>query len=207
MSTITLTQAERTARSDRAMIRAAIDLIAERGYERTTLAAIGEAAGYSRGLVTQRFGSKDGLLWEVVERMLHSWGVHSLAPRVEGAVGVEALQRTLDAYRESVRQSPNGVRALYALLFEAMGPLPALRPKFEALHRDLRRNLVGVIRAGQAEGTVRADVDAGREAVLFLGTMRGVTLQWLLDPTTVKIDAVLREYGATLPRTLGVNDG
>lgn len=196
------TQAERTARSDRALIEAAIELIAERGYERTTLAAIGEAAGYSRGLVTQRFGSKEGLLWEVVERMLHYWGGHQLRPRVGERVGVDALQLTIDAYLEAVAASPDGVRALYALLFEAMGPVPALRPRFEELHRHLRRDLTRWIRAGQEEGSVRADIDAMTEATLFLATVRGVTLQWLLDPGSVRIEAALQEYARSLDRSL-----
>jgi AcrR family transcriptional regulator len=202
VSTTAPTQAERTARSDRALIRAAIDLIAERGYERTTLAAIGEAAGYSRGLVSQRFGSKEGLLWEVVERMLHSWGAHSLRPRVGGSVGVDALQQAVEAYLDAVAESPNGVRALYALLFEAMGPVPALRPKFEQLHKHLRRDLAGWIRAGQSDGSVRPDADPMTEATLFLATIRGVTLQWLLDPASVRIDSVLRAYARTLDRSL-----
>ncbi|HUC38000.1 MAG TPA: TetR/AcrR family transcriptional regulator [Acidimicrobiales bacterium] len=201
------TQAERSARSDRALIQAAIDLIAERGYERTTLAAIGEASGYSRGLVTQRFGSKEGLLWEVVERMLKRWGAHSLRPRVGATVGADALVLVVDAYTEAVASSPNGVRALYALLFEAMGPVPALRPKFEELHRHMRRDLAGWIRAGQAQGTVRPGVDAETEAALFLGTIRGVTLQWLLDPKSVRIEQVLREYARGLKRSLEARGG
>jgi hypothetical protein len=34
------------------MLEAAVRLMGERGYEKTTLAAIGEAAGYSRGAST-----------------------------------------------------------------------------------------------------------------------------------------------------------
>ena len=42
------TQAERTALSEDRLLAAALQLISERGYERTTLQAIGERAGYSR---------------------------------------------------------------------------------------------------------------------------------------------------------------
>ena len=62
------TQAERTAISDKAMLDAAIELILEHGTDKTTLAAIGEKAGYSRGLATYRFGSKAGLYDEVTRR-------------------------------------------------------------------------------------------------------------------------------------------
>ena len=40
-----LTQADRSALSERRMLEAAVELMGERGYEKTTLAAIGEAAG------------------------------------------------------------------------------------------------------------------------------------------------------------------
>ena len=55
-----LTQAERTAISDRRMLDAAIELICTHGTHQTTLQALGRASGYSRGLVTYRFGSKAG---------------------------------------------------------------------------------------------------------------------------------------------------
>ena len=60
------TQAERTARSDAQMLDTAIKLICEYGTERTTLKAVGETAGYSRGLAGSRFGSKEGLMIFVV---------------------------------------------------------------------------------------------------------------------------------------------
>jgi len=47
-----LTQAERTARAEACMIEAAIELLNTTGIQGTTLVAIGEKAGYSRGLVT-----------------------------------------------------------------------------------------------------------------------------------------------------------
>ena len=127
------TQAERVAASDRALIGAAIELIAERGYDRTTLAAIGEKAGYSRGLVTQRFGNKENLLWEIIKQILGSWNTNSLEPRVGEMVGVRALQTILAAYLDACEKSPTRIRAYYALLREADGPVPALRETIQRL--------------------------------------------------------------------------
>ena len=86
------TQAERSAESDRRMLRAALKLIGERGYRGTSLAAIGEEAGYSRGLVNERFGSKSGLLWVLVKHMLRAWNDDGRAQqRASGHNGIEAL--------------------------------------------------------------------------------------------------------------------
>ena len=191
------TQAERVAQSDRALIDAAIDLIAERGYDRTTLALIGEKAGYSRGLVTARFGNKEKLLWAVIREMLDRWSTHSFGERVD-KVGVPALQAILSAYLDACDKAPNRIKAYYALLREADGPVPAVRETIRKLHASERAHIAALIRAGN----VRADIDADAEATAFLGVMRGVTMQWLLDP---KVDLVgtLTQYGVSLERSLG----
>lgn len=195
------TQAERVAASDRALIDAAIELIAERGYERTTLALIGEKAGYSRGLVTQRFGNKENLLWAVMRQILDRWSTQALEPRVAGKIGVPALQTILAAYLDACEAGPKRIRAYYALLREADGPVPAVRDTIKKLHVTERAQIAGMIRAGQAAGAVRRDIDPDAEATAFLGVMRGVTLQWLLDPN-VDLVGTLTQYGVSLERTL-----
>lgn len=197
------TQAERVAESDRALLGAAVRLIAERGYQRTTLAAIGEASGYSRGLVTQRFGSKEGLLLAVLDRLLDSWALRNVGPRVGERVGVEALRASLDAYLHVVETAPDSLRAYHALLREADGPVPAVRDRIADLNRRERAGIEALLRAGQADGTVRADVDPRAVATTFLATIRGTTTQWLLDPE-VDVVAALTQYAASLDGALGV---
>ena len=63
------TQQERKAESERAIILAAMNLFARQGYMRTTLNEIGKAAGYTGGLVSHRFGSKEGLLQAVLKHI------------------------------------------------------------------------------------------------------------------------------------------
>ena len=70
------TQAERTALSDQRMFEVAIELVNERGTAKTTLKDIGEGAGYSRGLASYRFGSKDGLWMELFARFDDIWKAH-----------------------------------------------------------------------------------------------------------------------------------
>ena len=111
---------------------------------------------------------------------------------------VDTLHATLDAYIEAVTRSPHRIRAYYALLREANGPVPALHDHVAALQRDERQSIAAHIATGQRAGTIRADLDPDSEAALFLGVLRGVTIQWLLDPEHVDIVSVLSEYGATL---------
>jgi len=181
---------------------AALKLITERGYDRTSLQAIGREAGYSRGLVSHRFGSKEGLLWAIFERTFGEWQTESLAPRVGDRVGVDALRATVEASRAATRRAPEKMRAFYTLLFESLGPLDVLRPKVAEFHRRQRKAVAAWIRAGVQAGTVRADVDPVREAGLFMSMLRGAAYQWLLDPRGTDLDGLHDAIADAVTRTL-----
>lgn len=193
-------QAERTAESDQRLLRAALKLIGQRGYRGTSLAAIGEEAGYSRGLVTERFGSKDGLLWVLVQNMLRSYRQDVRAS--EGArVGVDRLCSVLDSHKRAVERN-EPIRALYALMFEAMGPIPQLQQEFQRMHDGFRASIEKTVREGIEAGVIRADVDPAAQAVLLLGTLRGIGFQWLLDSGAFSLDIAYAELEQNLRRSL-----
>ena len=56
------TQAERRDEAERRILEAATDIAAEGGFEAITLAEAGARAGYSRGLPSHYFRTKDDLL-------------------------------------------------------------------------------------------------------------------------------------------------
>ncbi|MEO2168004.1 MAG: TetR/AcrR family transcriptional regulator [bacterium] len=186
-----LSQAERTARTRRRLLGATLELVAERGYDRASLAAIGARAGYSRGVVNHCFGSKAALLGELVAFMFQRWDHAQLRPALGDRDGIEALVATVNAVRRQAQEHPVELRAFYALLFEGLGPLPELRPRFAEFHRRLRAQTASLITRGIEAGSIAAEIDAEAQAGLFVGAFRGVMYQWLLDPEGVNFDALL----------------
>ncbi|RLA29246.1 MAG: TetR/AcrR family transcriptional regulator, partial [Gammaproteobacteria bacterium] len=87
------------------MLDAAIELILERGTDKTTLQAIGEKAGYSRGLATYRFGSKAGLFDELCKSISRRW-LDYLAEDVGDKIGIDAMCAALDSFFQFVSDSP-----------------------------------------------------------------------------------------------------
>ena len=175
-------------------------LIAQRGYSGTSLAAIGEEAGYSRGLVNERFGSKDGLLWVLVRNMMRAYR-REVRENQGSVAGVERLCNMLDNHRRAIeRQVP--IRALYALMFEALGPIPQLLPEFQRLHDGFRADIEKTLREGMAAGLIRNDIQPAAQAALLLGTLRGLAFQWLLDSQAFDLDAAYAELKQNLRRNL-----
>src|SRR5258705_9621681 len=89
-------QAERRAQSERRLLDAATRLIADQGFSKTTLAQIGAKAGYSRGLVNERFGSKAELVQVLADEFQTYFAHDQLEPALADKHGLEALLVTID---------------------------------------------------------------------------------------------------------------
>ena len=196
-----LTQADRSALSERRTLEAAVELMGERGFEKTTLAAIGKAAGYSRGLATHHFGSKADLFARVIR-----WISDKLRRQVEPALkergGVDALFAFVDGHRQFADENPLMTRALYVLWFQS---LIADSPMRDAAIEDLlghRDRIRRIIEQGIREGTVRSDADPGAEAIQFCGALFGLGLQWLIDPASFPNEDMHRLFKERLEATL-----
>ena len=152
-----MTQAERAAASDRAMIDAAIELILERGTDGTTLAAIGERAGYSRGLATYRYGSKSGLFQEVSNTIQRRW-VGYLKAAVEDKTAIDALCAAAGAYFKFVTDAPEDIRVLHILLYEGAAPNSDLRGLAKQAFARQITDAEAWLKDGIVSGTVREDI-------------------------------------------------
>jgi AcrR family transcriptional regulator len=169
-------------------------LIAEGGYASVTLASVGERAGYSRGIVTARFGSKDGLLETLVERITSRWSIANVLPRMEGLLGLDSLLVFLESIRTEAARDPESLRVLYALMFEALSPDLELRSIFVTLHKSMRADLADVIRRGVDDGSIRADIPVDLEAQFVVAGLRGIAYQWRLEPEDFDLVSALGHF-------------
>ena len=175
-------QAERTERSTDALLRAAAELIAEGGMAAMTFAAIAERAGYSRGLVTARFGSKEGLVEAMIRRVWGRLRYLRVLPGIEDRPGLDSVLVLVAGIRDQAATDSVEMRALIALMFEAVNDNGALRSRFIRFHDAIRDDLTAALRKGIKDGSVRPELDPEQEATMIVGILRGTSYQWLLDP-------------------------
>jgi AcrR family transcriptional regulator len=111
-------------RSRNRLLDATVELVSERGYEATTLAAIADRAGAARGLVSYYFPGKRQLLQSAVHRFMHLTLAEALErePRPSGPRrGQEALARAIDAILGIAGDRPVLMRAHMAGLLQQEG--------------------------------------------------------------------------------------
>ena len=196
------TQAERTALSERSMIRAARKLIARQGYTKTTLAEIGRESGYSGGLVTHRFGSKLGLLRTLVGRISGRFYRDQIEPAIAGRSGVDAVCAAAETYLQELSTREERMRVLYVLMGEGLGPVPEIREVFAELNRGFRGQIRELLAAGIESGEVAGHLDPEAEAAIVVGMLRGVAMQWLTDPGCFDLDRARHSVCQTIQSRL-----
>jgi AcrR family transcriptional regulator len=150
--------------ADEAILASAARLLAERGFERMTLAAVANAAGVSTATLHRRYPSKAELAVAVM-----TWMRQETQPAVTGdlAVDLQAMLRQL----WHVLAERAGMGLIGTVLVEE-GTQPELAELFRARVAQPRVAAVAeVLRASQHSGAVRADADVQVAAELIVGAV------------------------------------
>ncbi len=181
------TQQERREQTERKVVAAATALIAERGSRGLTLAKVGEAAGYSRGIVTHHFGNRENLL-RAVMREAQTFDVPG--PRENAGAW---LTDTVRAYLQNITARRPAARAFLQMWGEAISADPVLMPLYAKQDARFRLLLADKVREGMSDGSVRADADPEAMAVFLVGLLRGIALQLIAAPQLEQVSAIIEE--------------
>jgi len=182
-------QRVRSLESTQRLLEVAAELVAERGYTRATLAEIGARAGFSRGIVRARFGSKENLMWALVNRASRSWFDHLLDPPSAGT-GLEQITAIVRTIGRQVAADPVSLRVLERLIFEATGEL---RERFLVSQRQMRQSFADLFRRGIADASLSRDLDPDLEASLLVASLRGISYERFLYPEEAPDIVILHE--------------
>ena len=173
------TQRERRTEAEMRLLATARQLIARRGWTGTTLAEVGEAAGYSRGLAGHYFGSKNGLLRAITQQINNAF-FDELKKAPPVAHGLETIVSFVSVYLS--RRDPEwlNTRALLLLMTEALLEGSKNADQMLNYNASVLQYLEENIRIGIASGEIDKAVSPPVGAEFVVGTLRGMMLQRLI---------------------------
>lgn len=154
----------------------ALKMVAESGFDTTTLQGVADGVGRSKAGVLHHFGSLDNLMLEIVK---HRDGVNRQSfPTKEGA--------ELDALLELIAHNATvpGLIGLFSVVsaLAATDATPTDRREyFTQLYERNRTAWTQRIERAQQDGLIRNDLAPAVIATLILATLDGLQTQWLLD--------------------------
>jgi len=169
-----------------AILRAAIDVFADRGFFSAQVADVARAAGVAAGTVYLYFKSKDDLLVSIFDRSMR-----------EGLTLGRAAVAHLDDPRERLRRLARahlarlgGDRNL-AIVFQV--ELRQSTKFMERFSATLLRDYLGLIRDaiadGQRAGIFRTDIKATVAAKIFFGALDEMATNWILSRRRYALEA------------------
>ena len=164
------------ARTEEAIREAAVELIAARGFEATTLREIAERVGVQPGTLYRYFPSKAqllvSLLVEHLEFLLASWAVQ----RPDTDDPVARLRAFVDFH---IRSHTLRRREVFVANMELRSLAPADRARVVALRRRYEDQLTDILRDGMAHGIFQLP-DARVATFAILAMLTGVG-SWYRD--------------------------
>ncbi|MFF7476880.1 TetR family transcriptional regulator C-terminal domain-containing protein [Streptomyces sp. NPDC008092] len=180
------TKQERRDLAEQSLLEAARRLVARRGVDQTSVADVGVAAGYSRGLVNHHFGSKKVLLRRAARE-----SQREIVEIVEGLTGngLELLVAMVRSYLSWIDRKPDDARAFFAMWGAALPQESDLREVFADFDAGIRRTIEQFVRVGQGDGTIRTDAEPAGVAAAVTGMLRGTGAQLLVAPEGVAVEA------------------
>jgi AcrR family transcriptional regulator len=199
------TQADRRDESERRLLEAMVEIVAEEGVGATTFENIARRAGYSRGLAFLKFGSKEGLIRALIRRLQQSRIEALSALDIGHMTGLDALKTYIRLHFDEL-SAAHDTRAYFTLAAGAVADLSTVRNAFSESHEQSRIFLEHLIQRGQMEGCIRVDVDPTGAALAIGSLLLGASMQHITDSSTnleqLKTSALaLAESGLAIKET------
>jgi len=167
------------------MLRAALDVIADRGYAETRIADVAERTGISPALVIYYFKTKDQLLTEAIRYLDNLWyadGQRRMATMSTAAARLEEIVAMSCLPEADTEPHSSWTLWLDFWTLAARNPeVAVLRQRDDERWREM---ISSVVRYGQESGEFR-EVDPRNFAILMCSLLDGLAVQIALSDPVV----------------------
>jgi AcrR family transcriptional regulator len=178
------TRADRRHRTRAELVAAADRRFTADGYHATSLDAVADEAGFTKGAVYSNFASKEDLFFAVYERRVE---------RGEGRARevLDAAPTAFDGVRALIRESTarrehdDGWLAVFLEFWTYVLRHPEHRARFAALHARAVDPFAAALERHAEEHGLTLPLDARRLATAFFATGTGLNLERLTQPDVV----------------------
>ena len=187
-----------------ALVRAAFDLIAERGFEGLRTRDVAARAGVNIATLHYYFASKELLIRAVVSALVAQFQIQRVPDlAAQPRRPLVELRQELRDVEYQVRESPT----LFAVLFELI--TRSLRdPAIKAIMRDsnahFQEHIASYLQAGVEQGEFREDLDVAAAAAGLVALVIGSAIQLMTNPDAFpaeRFNAEVERWLTGLPST------
>ena len=159
----------------RLLLEAAVRVFARKGYHAARVGDIAEEAGVAYGLLYHYFSSKEEVLRSVFRDTWSALIATIRSVEEAGDPPREQLRKVAEILLRSWRRDPDLVRVLVLEVTRSQllaGEMDEIVASFSAIQEIVER--------GQADGSIRGDLDARLASYVFYGAIDELLTGWVL---------------------------
>jgi AcrR family transcriptional regulator len=185
-----LTQAERKEQTRRRLLDAAAQVFAQRGYMGTSMDAIAEGAGYTKGAVYFHFPRKEDLLLALVKENCDQELATIEALASEPGSLEERLRRVSEFSMGDGEEQRSRSLLFFELWIQAMRD-PELGRRYADFYEKVRARVANLLEGEAARIDRPLPVPSDQLASAVVGLGDGLILQRLVDPSRSGVEPFL----------------
>jgi TetR/AcrR family transcriptional regulator, fatty acid metabolism regulator protein len=182
----------------RLILDAAVRVFARRGYHGSRVGDIATEAGVAHGLLYHYFSSKDEVLATVFRENFGALLERFRGVETSDEPAAEKLEGIAKILLRTWRNDPD----LVTVMVREVARSPQLQSQVDEVGEAFAI-VERVIRAGQADGSFRRDLDARLASWIVYGGLEEVLTGWVLGQLPDGEDAVARAERTAIDLTLG----
>lgn len=189
------------------IILAALEVFAEKGFQRTTIKDIAERAGIGKGTVYEYFKDKDEIIRNSFYYFQKFFEFDIQNTILSSKNGIEKLSDLIKSITKILR-SDNEKYIDLVFDFWAEGikghSKKLMLNEMNMYYKSYRNLFEDVLNEGIEDGSFRRDMDPVSVASIIIGMLDGIMVQWILEKNVMKgmnieksiLDLVLKGTGA-----------
>jgi AcrR family transcriptional regulator len=181
----------RSTETQERILSAAETAFASQGYDGTSVSAICEAAGVSKGAFYHHFDSKQAVFLQLLDRWLASMD-NTMSLMSESSAAVPERVLAMSGVFGQLLQVADRELLLYLEFLNLAARDPRVWRELIRPYHRYRAAFTDMIAQGNAEGSLRAKDPAAGSAII-IGLAIGLLIQGFLDPQGTDWSSVSRE--------------
>jgi len=161
------------------IMETALEVFAEDGYERSSVARIASRAGISKGLLYNYFDSKEDLLISILTHGIEQ--IHGILTNIEAELDTpEALRLFIRGGMELIRREPEFFKLYFTILFQKEVS-EKIRSRYQEMAGPLFEDIAHYYKA-------KGDPKPFEKAFLLGAMLDGLAMHYLMAPENVDLD-------------------
>jgi AcrR family transcriptional regulator len=177
------------------IMMAAVRLFARKGFEKTTISDIAVEAGIGKGTVYEYFSNKEEMIHQSFHFFLKQMEMDFEDILLTDLPAVEKLKQILQAFGNVINAETEGfVTMMFNFWGEAMRSQDTkniIFTEMKKFYHSYRKIFADIIIEGMQDGSIRKNINPEGVAIIIIGMLDGVMVQWLMDRDVIDYKEIL----------------